>query len=87
MKPTILMVAAAAMALPFAAQADPDCTGVAEKMPMWELVKSFEEAGGTVDTVKVTDDNCYGIYGYEGEQKVEIYYDSASGEELEREEG
>ena len=30
-------------------------------------------------------DGCYEIYGANGQQKLEIYYDPASGAELERE--
>lgn len=68
------------------AWADPDCTNMGEPKPLWEIVRQFEEAGGKVEVAQVTDDQCYEIYGREGEKKVEIYYNPVTGEELEREE-
>ena len=67
--------------------AGPDCNATEATMPMWEVVKAFEEGeGGKVVVAKVTDDNCYEIYGRVGETKLEIYYDPATGVVLEREE-
>lgn len=51
---------------------------------MWEVARGFEEAGGKIREMKVSD-GCYEIYGTNGQQKLEIYYDPSSGAELERE--
>ena len=53
-------------------------------MPMWQVAKTFEEAGGKIRELKVSD-GCYEIYGTNGETKLEIYYDPATGAELQRE--
>lgn len=82
-----LTLAAGLVASGGIAFASPDCSDAGEAMPMWEVVKTFEEAGGTVEVAKITDDACYEIYGRENDSRVEIYYDPATGEELEREEG
>ena len=66
------------------ALADPSCKGVEATMPMWQVAKGFEEAGGKIREMKVSD-GCYEIYGTNGQQKLEIYYDPTSGAELERE--
>lgn len=64
--------------------AGPSCKGVEATLPMWQVAKTFEEAGGKIREMKVSD-GCYEIYGTNGETKLEIYYDPASGAELERE--
>jgi hypothetical protein len=76
-------------ALPFVllggtAWAGPSCEATGEMMPMWQVAKGFEEAGGTIQTLK-TSDGCYEIYGRQNDKKVEIYYDPHTGAELERE--
>ncbi|MCB1351910.1 MAG: PepSY domain-containing protein [Rhodobacteraceae bacterium] len=77
------------LALPLAlaaapALAGPKCTLDEGHMQMWQIAKPFEEAGGVIRQMKVSD-NCYEIYGTEGDKKVEIYYDPNTGEVLERE--
>jgi hypothetical protein len=89
-QPTMRLIHALA-ALPLAALAmpafaGPDCTGTAATLPMWQVAKAFEEAGGKIREMKVSD-GCYEIYGKNGDRKLEIYYDPATGAELEREEG
>lgn len=83
MKYTIPALALAALAAP--AMAEPDCSKAGAAMPMWQVIKSFEEAGGTVRTAKVTGEKCYEIYGRQNDHKVEIYFDPATGAELDRE--
>lgn len=80
--PTIIV--ATLTAVP--AFAEPECEGNAPMKPMWEIVKGFEDAKGTVQVAKMTGDGCYEIYGLQNDHKVEIYYDPRTGEELEREE-
>jgi hypothetical protein len=66
--------------------AGPDCTEAEEPlMQMWQIAQRFEEAGGKIEQLKVSD-GCYEIYGWENEAKVEIYYDPKTGAELERHE-
>jgi hypothetical protein len=66
--------------------AGPDCTGREPRMPMWQIAKTFEDAGGQIREMKVSD-GCYEIYGTQGAQRLEIYYDPTTGAELEREVG
>ena len=73
------------MAYAAPALAGPDCSAMQATKPMWEIAKAFEEAGGTIREMKVSD-GCYEIYGTAGEKKLEIYYDPSTGAELEREE-
>lgn len=83
-----LALPAAALALLAApAFAEPDCSATTASKPMWEIVKSFEEdEAAVVDIAKVTDENCYEVYGHTDTKKLEIYYDPATGAVLEREE-
>jgi hypothetical protein len=79
----------AAAALPLAliaapAFAGPDCEGTARTTPMWQVAKSFEEAGGAIREMKI-EDGCYEIKGDQAEHRVEVYFDPSSGVELERE--
>ena len=70
------------------ALAEPDCSAATAAKPMWEIVKAFEEGeSAVVDVAKVTDENCYEIYGHTETTKLEIYYDPATGAVLDREEG
>ena len=82
MKTLALSLCAFALAAP--AFADPSCKGSGTSMPMWQVAKGFEEAGGKIREMKVSD-GCYEIYGTNGETKLEIYYDPANGAELQRE--
>jgi hypothetical protein len=51
---------------------------------MWQVAKGFEEAGGIIREMKITD-GCYEIYGTNGAEKLEVFYDPNSGAELQRE--
>ncbi|MBP7000328.1 PepSY domain-containing protein [Amaricoccus sp.] len=82
LKPALCLAAALAAAPAFA---DPNCSGTPMSLPMWQVAKGFEEAGGAIREMKVSD-GCYEIYGKNGETKLEIYYDPATGAELQREE-
>ncbi len=82
MKTLALSLLALALAVP--AFADPSCKETEPTMPMWQVAKGFEDAGGTIREMKVSD-GCYEIYGTNGETRLEIYYDPASGAELQRE--
>jgi len=64
--------------------ADPDCSSTPASMPMWQIAKGFEDAGGSIREMKVSD-GCYEIYGTNGGERLEIYYDPSSGAELQRE--
>ena len=77
-----LGLAAATLAAP--AFAGPDCSKMPATLPMWQVAKSFEEAGGKIREMKVTD-GCYEIYGANSTEKLEIYYNPTTGAELERE--
>jgi hypothetical protein len=83
---TMQLIAFALGAVLFAAPAlaGPDCSAMKSTVPMWQIAKTFEEAGGTIRQMKVSD-GCYEIYGINGDQKLEIYYDPSTGAELERE--
>lgn len=72
------------LALATPAFAGPDCSNIAASMPMWQVAKHFEDAGGRIRQMKVSD-GCYEIYGTSGNEKLEIYYDPSTGAELERE--
>ena len=82
MKTLVLGLAALTLAAP--AFADPNCKNTPATMPMWQVAKGFEDAGGSIREMKVSD-GCYEIYGTNGKTKLEIYYDPASGAELQRE--
>ncbi len=78
-----LALGIAALALAAPAFADPTCKADAT-IPMWQIAKTFEEAGGKIREMKVSD-GCYEIYGSNGKTKLEIYYDPTTGAELQRE--
>jgi hypothetical protein len=82
MKSLALGLCALAFAAP--AFADPSCKSADATVPMWQIAKGFEEAGGKIREMKVSD-GCYEIYGTNGKTKLEIYYDPATGAELQRE--
>jgi hypothetical protein len=67
------------------ALAGPDCGGKAMTTPMWQVARTFEEAGGAIRDMKI-EDGCYEIKGEAAGKKVEVYYDPTTGAELEREE-
>ena len=64
--------------------AGPTCTGDAAMLLISAIAQSFEETGGKIKLIKATKGGCYEIYGYEDGQKVEIYFDSRTGDVLEK---
>jgi hypothetical protein len=77
-----LAIPLALAALP--ALAGPKCAASENPMPMWQVAMGFEEEGGKIRQMKLSD-GCYEIVGTEGDSKVEIYFDPTSGVVLERE--
>ena len=80
-----LALAIPAILIAGAASADPNCSKMTASLPMWQVAKTFEEAGGAIRELKVSD-GCYEIYGTQNKKKVEIYYSPTDGSELQREE-
>ena len=71
-----------------AALAGPECTK--DPKDKWKNEKSFQEeltkSGYKIKTFKVTEGNCYEIYGWDKEgQKVEIYFNPVSGDKVKEE--
>jgi len=81
-----LAFALGALLIAAPAFAGPDCSGREARMPMWQIAKAFEDAGGQIREMRVSD-GCYEIYGTKDAQRLEIYYDPTTGDELEREVG
>ncbi|MGY2440922.1 PepSY domain-containing protein [Pseudomonas sp. SDO52101_S400] len=70
------------------AVAGPQCT-TAERS-QWQDQKAFQEQlksqGYEISKFKVTDGNCYEIYGFDKDKrKVEIYHDPVSGKAVKTE--
>lgn len=68
--------------------AGPECT--TEDKSLWQDQSKFQEdlkaQGYKIKVFKVTDGNCYEIYGWDKEQrKVEIYFDPVSGKAVKTE--
>jgi hypothetical protein len=79
------LIAGALIALASTAAAGPICT--AEKGAAWltegEMRAKVVAAGTAIDVFKVTDGNCYEVYGRGRDgRRVEIYYDPVSGDVL-----
>ena len=68
------------------ALAGPTCNVPEDKwMKEADLKAKIESQGYQIKTFKVSKGKCYEIYGYDKEgRKVEIYYDPATGAEIER---
>lgn len=66
------------------ALAEPSCTGAEHASPVWQAIQSFEEAGGVVVSFKINDGNCYEIYGSVDGTNMEVFFDPATGAELDR---
>jgi hypothetical protein len=83
-----LFACAATIAVATPAWAGPQCT-TADKS-QWQDAAKFQEKlkadGYEIRKFKVTDGNCYEIYGWNKEkQKVEIYFDPVTGKALKTE--
>jgi hypothetical protein len=63
-----------------------------ESRSAWQDPDTFQQAlrdqGYQINEFKITEGNCYEIYGFDPEQtKVEIYYNPVDGSVVKREEG
>lgn len=79
--PTLLLASAGVMA-------GPQCT-TAERFT-WQDAEAFQaklrEQGYQINKFKITDGNCYEIYGFDKDKrKVEIYHDPVSGKAVKTE--
>jgi hypothetical protein len=79
-----IMFAAVFAAFAAPAFAEPSCNPGAERKPVWESIKAFEEEGGEVVAFKINDGGCYEIYGKVDGTNMEVFFDPNTGEELER---
>lgn len=80
------IAAAAALLFTGAAVAGPQCTEAPESewMSQDALKQELADQGYTVEKFKVTDGNCYEIYGEDKDGvKVEIYFNPVNGEAVE----
>jgi hypothetical protein len=82
MKKFYAAFALAVLAAP--AFAEPSCAPTEAPKPVWEAIKSFEEAGGQVVAFKINDGGCYEIYGSVEDKNYEVFFDPATGAEIER---
>jgi hypothetical protein len=85
MKKLIVVALTLAAASTFAG---PECTK--EPKSKWQDKKKFEEnlvtQGYKVKVFKVTDENCYELYGWNKEgKKVEIYFNPVTGKKVKEE--
>ena len=83
-----LVACAAAIAVATPAWAGPQCTTADKRQ--WQDAARFQEKlkadGYEIRKFKVTDGNCYEIYGWNKEkQKVEIYFDPVTGKAVKTE--
>lgn len=70
--------------------AEPQCTS--QDKAKWQDQAKFQEKlkaeGYTIKVFKVTDGNCYEIYGWnKAKEKVEIYFDPVTGKAVKTEIG
>ena len=82
-----LKIAAIVLALGSSAVfAGPTCTAPQDKwMKEADFKAQLEKQGYQIKTFKVSKGKCYEIYGHDkAGKKVEIYFDPATGAELER---
>ncbi len=80
-----LMLSAVAVLVSGAALAGPACNVPKEKwLPEAGFKKDLEAQGYQIKTFKVSKGQCYEIYGFDkAGQKVEIYFDPATGKPIE----
>ncbi|MFC3117165.1 PepSY domain-containing protein [Cellvibrio fontiphilus] len=82
-----LVFASLAM-LSAAAFAGPECTKAdkSEWLDQTKFQEQLKEQGYEIKVFKVTDGNCYEIYGWnKDKQKVEIYFDPVTGKVVKEE--
>ncbi|EGG99375.1 putative signal peptide protein [gamma proteobacterium IMCC2047] len=83
MKILNIVTVTAALLFAGAAVAGPQCTEASqtEWMPTETMKQRLIDQGYTIDRFKVTDGNCYEIYGEDKNGvKVEIYFNPVSGD-------
>lgn len=83
-----IALGAFALSLSAAAFAGPQCTVYpeSERIPEDKFKQQLTEQGYQIRKFKVTDGNCYEIYGFNKEgKKVEIYFDMKTGEAVKTE--
>lgn len=79
--PTLLLTSASAVAGPTCTEAERSTWQDPERFQA-----SLREQGYEIRKFKVTDGNCYEIYGYDKDRrKVEIYHDPVSGKAVKTE--
>lgn len=79
--PTLLLTSASAVAGPICTEAERSTWQDPERFQA-----SLREQGYEIRKFKVTDGNCYEIYGYDKDRrKVEIYHDPVSGKAVKTE--
>ncbi|MDL5597353.1 PepSY domain-containing protein [Bacillus subtilis] len=79
--PTLLLASASAVAGPTCTEAERSTWQDPERFQA-----SLREQGYEIRKFKVTDGNCYEIYGYDKDRrKVEIYHDPVSGKAVKTE--
>lgn len=83
-----LLIALFALSFSGVAMAGPECTK--EPKDKWKDQKAFEQSlkdqGYKIKVFKVTDGNCYEIYGWDkAGKKVEIYFNPITGEKVKEE--
>lgn len=76
-----IILALPLIALAAPAFAEPSCKTPATPLPMWQVAKHFEDAGGEIANLKVTN-GCYEIYGKTGGKKVELFFDPETGAQI-----
>lgn len=82
MKTPSILVALATLGLSAAAFAGPQCTDAPKNawLPEAAMKQKIADAGYAIGKFKVTDGNCYEIYGKDkAGGKVEIYYNPVDG--------
>lgn len=81
-----IIVAASGLLIGTAAFAGPTCTQSPEStwMPQATMLRKLVDAGYTLERFKVTQGNCYELYGTDKDgNKVEIYHNPVDGSVVE----
>ncbi|MFO1142412.1 MAG: PepSY domain-containing protein [Amaricoccus sp.] len=73
------ILALGALASP--AFAEPSCKASSAELPMWQVAKSFEDAGGSIQKVQRTN-GCFEIYGKRADKRVEAFFDPTTGKQI-----
>ena len=76
---TPAVLALGALAAP--ALAEPSCRAGGSELPMWQVAKSFEDAGGSIQKLQRTN-GCFEIYGKRTDKRVELFFDPTTGKQI-----